>query len=664
MSGNTVIGLLGGGQLGRMLCEAANPLGVDIAILDEENAPAKQAHDTNRHVTGSFKDAAKIRELAAHSDYLSVEIEHVETEVLEDIEKNGVQVELADGSTTTHKPPIHPSWRTIRLIQDKYLQKEHYRTATKLDIPIAEQMAIASGDGALDALKEAAEKFGFPFMLKARKGSYDGRGNFKVSSGEDFGPAVKALGKLPLYAEKWAPFVKELAVMVIKTKDEPGAEKSCVPYPAVETIHEDSICTKVFMPPRQVSAEVCENARELACRVVGTLWGRGVFAVEMFVLEDGSLMVNEVAPRPHNSGHYTIEAVPQMSQYQAQIHAVLDLPVPEKLIPRVNAAIMLNILGGAKPDSHHGLSRLARETFGEDMDVYLHLYGKESKPGRKIGHITLTGFKDIADLEEKAQPFISLVDKIRQERIDAAAEVLRPQEHQPSTAQSSDLDSPASSSVEDYNSAREGESVVDPAVAVKKAPGPANGVNGENQVQAHDEQEGCSTPLVLVTMGSDSDLPVLKAGLDILKEFGVPYALDITSAHRTPKYMMRVADEAAGKGIKVIIAAAGGAAHLPGMLSSETPLPVIGVPVKATHLDGMDSLLSIVQMPRGVPTATVGINNSTNAALLAIRILGSFVPSYQDKMKKYQLEMEEAVIEKGNKLRMAGDEEYLRNMKK
>jgi phosphoribosylaminoimidazole carboxylase len=102
-------------------------------------------------------------------------------------------------------------------------------------------------------------------------------------------------------------------------------------------------------------------------------------------------------------------------------------------------------------------------------------------------------------------------------------------------------------------------------------------------------------------MGSDSDLPVLQAGLSILREFGVPYALDITSAHRTPRYMMRVADEAAGKGIKVIIAAAGGAAHLPGMLSSETPLPVIGVPIKATHLDGMDSLLSIVQMPVSLP---------------------------------------------------------------
>ncbi|KAK0734395.1 phosphoribosylaminoimidazole carboxylase [Lasiosphaeria miniovina] len=634
--GNPVIGLLGGGQLGRMLCEAANPLGIDIAILDGKDAPAKQAHSTGRHVAGSFKDPAKIRELAARSDYLSVEIEHVETDVLEDIEKNGVDIRLANGSTVTHRPPIHPSWRTIRLIQDKYLQKEHF-AASASKIPIAAQLAVESGDAGLASLQHAAKEFGFPFMLKARKGSYDGRGNFKVDSDADFAPALAALGKLPLYAEKWAPFVKELAVMVIRTEDDEGHLRNCVAYPAVETVHEDSVCTKVFMPPRDVAEKVCEDARALACNVISTLWGRGVFAVEMFVLEDGSLVVNEVAPRPHNSGHYTIEAVPYMSQYKAQIYAVLDLPIPETLTPRVPSSIMLNILGGAAPDSHHRLARLARSVYSDSMDVYLHLYGKESKPGRKIGHITLTGLSSIEELEKEARPFIKLVDTIRKERLDAVSEQLRPQA-EPS------IDVSEKKSPETLKSSKSEKKPIRPETG--------NHVDGPSD-----------KPLVLVTMGSDSDLPVLKAGLDILKDFKVPYALDITSAHRTPKYMMRVADEAAGKGIKVIIAAAGGAAHLPGMLASETPLPVIGVPVKATHLDGMDSLLSIVQMPRGVPTATVGINNSTNAALLAIRILGAFTPRYQEKMRKYQLDMEEAVIEKGNKLRTAGDTEYLVEMK-
>ncbi|AEO70494.1 uncharacterized protein THITE_2122013 [Thermothielavioides terrestris NRRL 8126] len=623
-SRNPVIGLLGGGQLGRMLCEAASPLAIDIAVLDEEKAPAKQAHNTGRHVTGSFKDPARIRELAAQSDVLSVEIEHVETEVLEDIDRNGVEVKQADGSTRTHRPPVHPSWRTIRLIQDKYLQKEHFRASGK-GIPIAEQVAIESGPAAVASLKDAAAKFGFPFMLKARKGSYDGRGNFKVDSEADFEAAAKALGGLSLYAEKWAPFVKELAVMVIRTEDDNGQLKRCVAYPAVETVHEDSICTKVFMPPRDVPEAVCEAARKLATEVVSTLWGRGVFAVEMFLLADGSLMVNEVAPRPHNSGHYTIEAVPQMSQYKAQLHAVLDLPVPEKLTPRVPSAIMLNILGGATPSAHLKLAELARATFDDDMDVYLHLYNKESKPGRKIGHITLTGTSTIQELEAKAKPFIDLVDEIRRERISASAETLRPKQE----------------------------------TAVTPVPVPAPTQQPQPPSSSSSSSSSSGSPLVLVTMGSDSDLPVLQAGLDVLRAFGVPYALDITSAHRTARYMMRVAEEAAGRGIRVIIAAAGGAAHLPGMLASETPLPVVGVPVKATHLDGLDSLLSIVQMPRGVPTATVGINNSTNAALLAVRILGSFMPEYQEKMRRYQLDMEEQVMVKGNKLRELGDVEYL-----
>lgn len=119
-----------------------------------------------------------------------------------------------------------------------------------------------------------------------------------------------------------------------------------------------------------------------------------------------------------------------------------------------------------------------------------------------------------------------------------------------------------------------------------------------------------SQPLVAVTMGSDSDLPVLKPGLALLRTFGIPFFVTITSAHRTPHRMIEFAESAAEKGFKVIIAAAGGAAHLPGMLASDTPLPVIGVPVKGSTLDGMDSLLSIVQMPRGVPVATVSINNS------------------------------------------------------
>ncbi|KAK0631898.1 hypothetical protein B0T14DRAFT_559641 [Immersiella caudata] len=659
---STIIGLLGGGQLGRMLCEAANPLGMEIAVLDTKDCPAKQVHQSKHHVTGSFKDPLAIRELAAHSDYLTVEIEHVDTQVLEEVAKEGVEITLDDGSTIMHRPPIHPSYETLRLIQDKFLQKEHF---SKSGLPVAKQVSIPEGSDSILSLKTVLGTFGFPFMLKARKGSYDGRGNYKVAGEEDFGPALEALKGATLYAEKWVPFKMELAVMVVRTEDDEGNLKRCVAYPAVETIHEDSICTKVYMPPRGVSQATCEKARELATAVISTLSGRGVYAVEMFVLSDGSLMVNEVAPRPHNSGHYTIEAVPQMSQYQAQLHAVLDLDMPEKLVPKVKSALMLNILGGALPTSHHKVVRLARSTFDTDTAVYLHLYGKESKPGRKIGHITITGDGSIEELQQKAKPFIQMIDEIRQERLDVANGITEPEpDDKPATeAKPSKKQKQIQAAELNQSSAPAGDSgsTTKSSEEPEKSDKPAPVTRGQSAAQVNG-YTSASKPLVLVTMGSDSDLPVLKAGLDILKKFNVPYALDITSAHRTPKYMMKVADEAAGKGIKVIIAAAGGAAHLPGMMSSETPLPVIGVPVKATHMDGLDSLLSIVQMPRGVPTATVGINNSTNAALLAIRILGSFMPEYQDKMKDYQRDMEEAVIEKGTKLREGGDVKYLAGM--
>ena len=142
----------------------------------------------------------------------------------------------------------------------------------------------------------------------------------------------------------------------------------------------------------------------------------------------------------------------------------------------------------------------------------------------------------------------------------------------------------------------------------------------------------------------------------ILRDFGVPFELSVVSAHRTPQRMMDYARSAHHRGLKIIIAAAGGAAHLPGMVAAITPLPVIGVPVALKVLDGQDSLYSIVQMPRGVPVATVAINNSTNAALLAVRMLGG---SYTDKMVAYQEEMERVVLEKVERLEKEGWENYV-----
>ncbi|MFT7688343.1 MAG: 5-(carboxyamino)imidazole ribonucleotide mutase [Candidatus Azotimanducaceae bacterium] len=140
---------------------------------------------------------------------------------------------------------------------------------------------------------------------------------------------------------------------------------------------------------------------------------------------------------------------------------------------------------------------------------------------------------------------------------------------------------------------------------------------------------------VAIVMGSDSDWPVMQAAADVLEKFGVAYDAKVVSAHRTPEDMVQFSKSSVESGYCVIIAGAGGAAHLPGMIASCTTLPVIGVPVKSSNLDGMDSLLSIVQMPRGIPVATVGINNATNAALLALRMMSISDSSIQDKLTAY-----------------------------
>ena len=166
------------------------------------------------------------------------------------------------------------------------------------------------------------------------------------------------------------------------------------------------------------------------------------------------------------------------------------------------------------------------------------------------------------------------------------------------------------------------------------------------------------SPIVGIAMGSQSDWPVMEAAAEILAEFGVPFEARVLSAHRTPEAMTSWAEEAVGRGIKVIIAGAGGAAHLPGMIAASTPLPVIGVPVPTRHLKGMDSLLSVVQMPGGVPVATVAIGGAKNAALLAVQILGTSdaallesVSTYKASLKSLVRDMDQAISELAAKKR-------------
>ena len=160
-------------------------------------------------------------------------------------------------------------------------------------------------------------------------------------------------------------------------------------------------------------------------------------------------------------------------------------------------------------------------------------------------------------------------------------------------------------------------------------------------------------PLVGIVMGSDSDWEVMQEAAKALAEFDVPHEVDVVSAHRMPRDMLAYGESAAGRGLKAIVAGAGGAAHLPGMLASVTPLPVIGVPVPLAHLDGLDSLLSIVQMPGGIPVATVAIGNAKNAGILAARILGTSDAALQQRLVDYQASLAETAHAKGDVVRQA-----------
>lgn len=171
-----------------------------------------------------------------------------------------------------------------------------------------------------------------------------------------------------------------------------------------------------------------------------------------------------------------------------------------------------------------------------------------------------------------------------------------------------------------------------------------------------------SAPLVGVIMGSSSDLPCMQAAVEVLSDFGIESEVDIVSAHRTPEKMVSYSREAVGRGLQAIIAGAGGAAHLPGMVAALTPLPVIGVPIKTSTMNGQDSLLSIVQMPRGIPVATVAIGNATNAGLLAVRILAATRPALRFKMERYQTEMKEKVDKSSEQLLRKGSIRYLEGM--
>lgn len=342
------IGIIGGGQLGRMLTEAALPLGYHVSVVDAaENCPAAQVGA--EQINAKLTDVDAITELAEKTDVLTWEIEHIPASHLAVLAESGVNVE--------------PSPNTLLMIQDKLLQKQFLQSAGITVAPFSDTL---SEDGFLG---------GGPFVVKSRKGGYDGRGNLVVNA-IDPDEIKSFFGDQPVYVEQAVKFEKEIAV--IAARDKAG---NVVTYPAVETVHKDNICHLV-LSPAEVEPETLDAANEIAQETLKRLEGAGVFTIEMFVV-NGQVLVNEIAPRVHNSGHHTIEAN-VTSQFEQHIRAITGMPLGSTAM-RTGAAAMINILGTRD-------EQLSREGLGRVLalpDTHPHYYGKNSRPARKIGHITV-----------------------------------------------------------------------------------------------------------------------------------------------------------------------------------------------------------------------------------------------------------------------------------
>jgi phosphoribosylaminoimidazole carboxylase len=566
-----VVGIIGGGQLGQMLALEAPRLSLSVRSLDAAGPLSPTGKlSASGTVTGGLKDLDKLKELAVGCDVVTMEIEHISVPGLEALEQQGVKV--------------FPSSGTIRIIQDKLVQKDHFKAN---GIPVPEYMDCPT----VEAVVAAAEKLGLPLMLKSRKEGYDGRGNAVLKSLDQAAALFAELsgsGKGGgVYAEGWCPFVDELAVMVVKSTT--GEVRA---YPTVTAIQRDSVC-RVVVAPARCATSSRTLAEDVAMKAIASLGpgACGIFGVELFLLESGAVLLNEIAPRPHNTGHYTQDAC-AVSQFENHLRAVSGMPLGDTGMV-VGAAAMVNVLGHSSGTADGTLEVMNRALSMPRATV--HWYGKSGcKPGRKMGHVNVTA-NSASELDESLMALLDIL-KLRPEDTSDGGRIPPPE------------------------------------------------------------------PLVGVIMGSDSDLPCMSAAVEILKKFNIAYECDIVSAHRTPERMMSYAKTAHERGLQCIIAGAGGAAHLPGMVAAMTPLPVIGVPIKTSTLSGVDSLYSICQMPKGIPVATVAIGNAENAGLLAARMLCATRPELMRKMVEYQESLKNVVEGKSEKLVEKGVDAYLEGM--
>jgi 5-(carboxyamino)imidazole ribonucleotide synthase len=340
------LGILGGGQLGRMMALAAYPLGIHTRLLDPKDPTASRA--VAELMPERYDDPDALDRFVTNLDAVTYEFENVDAFALEHLDD---------------RVPVRPGRRALETSQDRLVEKSFFRDHGVDTAP------FAAAD-TLEELRSAVAAVGTPVVVKTRRFGYDGKGQAVIEDASDIGPAWEQVGGVPLLVEGWVDYDRELSILAVR-----DPEGNLAFYPLVENRHEDGILRVSLAPAPDLDQELQARAEEYARRVLEDLDYVGVLAIELFQV-GRDLLANEMAPRVHNSGHWSIEGA-ETSQFENHVRAVLGLP-----------------LGSTATRGHSGMVNLIGDT-PSTADVlahphaHLHLYGKEPRPGRKVGHITV-----------------------------------------------------------------------------------------------------------------------------------------------------------------------------------------------------------------------------------------------------------------------------------
>ena len=351
--GDLKLGILGGGQLGRMLIQESINYNITTYVMDpDKEAPCKDL--CRKFVQGSLTDFEAVYNFGKEVDILTIEIEKVNVDALEKLEKEGLTV--------------YPQSRVIRLIQDKGIQKQFFK---ENDIPTAPFQVFGN------KLELISANLKFPYIQKLRRDGYDGRGVKIIKSASDLENAFNE----PSLIEELIDFDKELSVIVSRNED--GDIKT---FPCVEMeFNSEANLVEFLISPSTLDFEILQKADQLAIKIAEDLKIVGILAVELFLTKNGDILVNEIAPRPHNSGHQSIEGN-FTSQYEQLLRAIFNLPPGDTRA--ISNSVMINLLGEKGYEGaaeYEGLHEVL-----ELEGVYIHLYGKKfTKPFRKMGHVTI-----------------------------------------------------------------------------------------------------------------------------------------------------------------------------------------------------------------------------------------------------------------------------------